>query len=68
IENLTNALKNGPYRRCVYEYDNDIADNKIFGTFGEIKGDRINIIMYYNFLTRKKELLKSSEILGVNNL
>ncbi|RIB20365.1 putative oxidoreductase YteT-like protein [Gigaspora rosea] len=97
IENLTNAIKNGPYGRCVYECDNDVADNqivnlefangstanitmiaytetvckrktKIFGTLGEIEGDGINTVMYYNFLTRKKELLKPSEILGVKGL
>ncbi|RIB13526.1 putative oxidoreductase [Gigaspora rosea] len=91
IENLTDALKNGSYGRCVYECDNDVVDNqvvnlefangstanitmiaytetacerktKIFGTLGEIECDGIDTITYYNFLTRKKEIIKPVDI------
>ncbi|KAH9062177.1 streptomycin biosynthesis protein StrI [Lactarius vividus] len=29
IENITNALQNGPYGKCVYEGDNDVCDNQV---------------------------------------
>ncbi|KAG1751376.1 uncharacterized protein EDB91DRAFT_603265 [Suillus paluster] len=29
IENITDALQNGPYGRCVYESDNDVCDHQV---------------------------------------
>jgi hypothetical protein len=30
IENITDALHNGPYGQCVYESDNDVCDHQVW--------------------------------------
>ena len=29
IENVTDALRSGPYGKCVYESDNDVCDHQV---------------------------------------
>ena len=29
IENITEALRSGPYGKCVYESDNDVCDHQV---------------------------------------
>ena len=29
IENVTDAIQNGPYGKCVYECDNDVCDHQV---------------------------------------
>jgi len=32
IENVSDALRNGPYGKCVYESENDVCDNQVSNT------------------------------------
>ncbi|XP_041425316.1 uncharacterized protein LOC108696590 isoform X3 [Xenopus laevis] len=49
IESLTEALKTGPYGRCVYECDNDVVSNQ-----GELNCRGNGPIRVFDFLTRKE--------------
>lgn len=45
IENITQALREGPYGQCVYEASNDVCDNQVSGAVKFI-GIRLNYHMY----------------------
>lgn len=40
IENVTEALKDGPYGVCIYEAGNDVVDHQVSGSLWSYSSDR----------------------------
>ncbi|CAG8707861.1 20891_t:CDS:2, partial [Gigaspora rosea] len=63
IENLTDALKNGSYGRCVYECDNDVVDNQVVNLeFANGSTANITMIAYTETACERKEIIKPVDI------
>ncbi|KAG9292646.1 hypothetical protein G9A89_007018 [Geosiphon pyriformis] len=81
IENISSALQNGPYGRCVYECDNDVADHQIV-SMEFANGATVSVTMiaftesicarkgirFFDFLTQRRENMNPSSLLGVTEL
>jgi hypothetical protein len=54
IENLTEALKTGPYGRCVYECDNDVVDHQVVNLWFEGEKSAVFTMTAFNKADHRK--------------
>ncbi|KDQ64723.1 hypothetical protein JAAARDRAFT_28367 [Jaapia argillacea MUCL 33604] len=70
IENVTEALKKGPYGKCVYESDNDVCDNQIVNIeFSNGTTASFTMVAYTSLICERQTRLHFThgEIVGNSN-